>query len=82
MGEKVNLSDICLPPEKGIDPLLSEDATVGEVLFRLCLQPERFTDLELKCLWEICAHIHGFFNVSTFANFVNTHFVKEKEVEE
>lgn len=79
MGEKVNLSDMCLPPEKGIDLLLSEDATVGEALLCLCLQPERFTDLELKCLWEICAHIHGFLNVGTFANFVNTHFIRGKE---
>lgn len=79
MGEKVNLSDRCLPPEKGIDLLSSEDATVGEALLRLCLQPERFTDLELTCLWEICAHIHGFFSVSTFVNFVNTHLIKEKE---
>ena len=80
MEEKVNLSEMCLPPEKGIDKFLSEDATVGEVLFRLCFQPERFTDLELRCLWKICAHIHGFYRVSTFANFVNTHFIKEKDV--
>lgn len=78
MGEKVNLSDLCLPPEKGIDLLLSEDATVGEVLLRLCLQPERFTELELKVLWEICAYIHGC-SLRTFVNVINKNCIKEKE---
>jgi hypothetical protein len=78
MEEKVNLFNLCLPPEKGIDQLLSKDATVGEALLQLCLHPERFTELELKCLWEICAYIHGFSSIGTFADFVNTHFIKEE----
>ena len=77
--DKVMLSELCLPPEKGIDPELSEGPTVGEVLFGLCLKPERFTDTELKCLWYICAHIHGFYSIDTFVDFVNTHCIKDKE---
>lgn len=80
MKEKVILSEMCLPPEKGIDELLSEDATVGEVLFRLCFQPERFTDLELKCLWEICASIHGY-SLNRFISMIDKNCIKEKKVD-
>jgi hypothetical protein len=80
MKEKVILSEMCLPPEMGIDKLLSEDATFGEVLFRLCFQPERFTNLELKCLWEICAHIHGY-SLNGFIAMINNNYIKEKKVD-
>lgn len=81
MEEKVNLSEKCLPPEKGIDNLLSEDSVIGEVLFRLCFQPERFTNLELRCLWEICAYIHGC-SLSRFISVIEKNCIKKKEEEE
>lgn len=82
MEEKVNLSEMCLSPENGIDKLLSENATIGEVLFRLCFQPERFTNLELRCLWMICAYIHGYSSLDRFLDMIDKNFIEEKEVDD